>query len=187
MITRSAYERARQRAAEMIGISGILVRPDELAAIEVADLGLSLPETIGLQILTLASTPAIGVKVLTLWPGQVFAEHRHPALDAYPGKEETFRCQWGELRLFVAQEGAPLPASSAALAALPAERARHFTAGRELRLSPGEQYTVPPHTWHWFAAGPVGAVCWSFSPQATDAQDQFTDPAVVRRTAIVPD
>ena len=182
MITRSAYERARRRAGEMIQQAGILARPDELAAIEVADLGLSMLDAIGLQIMTLVNTPAIGAKVLVLLPGQVFAEHRHPPLGDYPGKEETFRCQWGELDLYV--PGAP---TAQPVAAPPAERARYFTAAHEIRLRPGEQYTVAPDTWHWFAAGPAGAVAWSFSPQATDAQDQFVDPQAVRRTVIVPD
>ena len=101
MITRSAYERARRRAGEMVREAGILARPDELDAIEVADLGLSMLDAIGLQIMTLVNTPAIGAKVLVLLPGQVFAEHRHPPLGDYAGKEETFRCQWGELYLYV--------------------------------------------------------------------------------------
>jgi D-lyxose ketol-isomerase len=51
-------------------------------------------------------------------------------------------------------------------------------------LDPGEQVVCPPNTWHWFQAGPQGAIIWSFSSKVTDAQDEFTDPQVVRQTVI---
>jgi D-lyxose ketol-isomerase len=52
-------------------------------------------------------------------------------------------------------------------------------------LGPGDQVTCPPDTYHWFQAGPEGAVVWSFSSRATDVQDVFTDPDVRRVTEVV--
>ena len=49
----------------------------------------------------------------------------------------------------------------------------------------GDQVTSPPDTFHWFQAGPEGAVVWSFSSKPTDVQDVFSDPDVRRKTVIV--
>ena len=50
----------------------------------------------------------------------------------------------------------------------------------ELELRPGEQYTIPPDTLHWFQAGPDGAVVSEFSSTSRDELDVFTDPRIVR-------
>jgi D-lyxose ketol-isomerase len=47
-------------------------------------------------------------------------------------------------------------------------------------LRPGEQFTVPPNTRHWFQAGPDGAVVSEFSTQSRDDLDVFTDPEISR-------
>jgi D-lyxose ketol-isomerase len=180
MITRQQYESARRRAGEMLKEAGILARTDELASIEVVDLGLSELEETGLQILTLVSTGEIGVKVLVLFPNQIFPQHRHPPLGDYPGKEETFRCQWGELYLYLPGEPTPKPRARP-----PARRKHTYTVWHEEIMRPGDQVTSPPNTFHWFQAGPEGAVVWSFSSRPTDVQDVFTDPDVTRVTEIV--
>lgn len=180
MITRAEYEAARRRAAEMLRRAGIVARPDEIAHIEVVDLGLGELEQTGLQVMTLVGTAEIGVKVLVLFPNQVFAQHKHPPLGDYPGKEETFRCQWGELYLYMPGTPAPAPRAN-----LPAHRRHTYTVWCESLLRPGDQVTSPPDTFHWFQAGPEGAVVWSFSLRATDVQDVFTDPDVRRVTRIV--
>ena len=46
----------------------------------------------------------------------------------------------------------------------------------EIILNPGEQYTIPPNTLHWFKAGEEGAVISEFSSHSDDATDIFTDP-----------
>jgi D-lyxose ketol-isomerase len=50
----------------------------------------------------------------------------------------------------------------------------------EIVLHPGEQFTIPPDTLHWFQAGDDGAVVSEFSTQSRDDLDVFTDPRVVR-------
>jgi D-lyxose ketol-isomerase len=179
MITRTEYESAQRRAAELLARAGIVARDDELAGIEVVDLGLSELEQSGLQILTLVNTENIGVKVLVLFPNQTFPQHKHPPLGNYPGKEETFRGQWGVAYLYVPGEPTPAPKANP-----PAHRRHTYTVWHEVVLHPGDQLTVPPDTFHWFQAGPEGAVVWSFSSRATDVQDVFADPDVQRQTQV---
>ena len=180
MITRAQARAARERAAGLLTRAGVVVRPNELDRIEVVDLGLSELQQTGLQILTLVDTPHIAVKLLVLFPGQTFAQHKHPPLGDYPGKEETFRCQWGELYLYTAGDPMLHPRASP-----PAHRAHTYTVWHESILAPGEQRTCAPDTFHWFQAGPAGAVVWSYSSRATDVQDVFTDPEVQRVTRVV--
>jgi D-lyxose ketol-isomerase len=131
------------------------------------------------QYLRLVSTREIGVKALVAFPGQTFAQHKHPPLGDYRGKEETFRCQWGELYLYTAGEPTANPKAEP-----PAHRKHTYTVWHETVLRAGDQITSPPNTYHWFQAGPEGAVVWSFSSRATDVQDVFTDPEVRRVTEI---
>ena len=180
MITRTQYEKQKNAAAELIRRAGIVARPDEIARIEVADVGLSEVEQSGLQILTLAQTENIGVKVLVLLPNQIFPEHKHPRLGDYPGKEETFRCEWGELYLYQPGQATPSPKAHP-----PAHRRHTYTVWQETIMHAGDQLTSPPDTFHWFQAGPDGAVVWSFSSKPTDVQDVFSDPDVRRKTVIV--
>lgn len=164
----------------MLDRAGVLVRADEVEQIEVVDLGLGELEQTGLQILTLVNTGEVGVKLLVLFAHQVFAQHKHPPLGSYPGKEETFRCQWGELYLYLPGVATPGPRGRP-----PAHRRHAYTVWHEVVLRPGDQVTSPPDTFHWFQAGPQGAVVWSFSSRTTDVEDVFTDPQVQRRTVIV--
>jgi D-lyxose ketol-isomerase len=53
-------------------------------------------------------------------------------------------------------------------------------------LRAGEQFTIPPDTRHWFAAGADGAVVSEFSSTSRDDLDEFTDPRVVRAPAGAP-
>ena len=47
-------------------------------------------------------------------------------------------------------------------------------------LGPGDQYTIPPDTLHWFKAGTEGAIVSEFSSTSRDDLDVFTDPAIRR-------
>jgi len=180
MITRAERESARQRAAAILARTGVTVRQDEIDKMEVADFGLSELEQSGAQIVTLVDTEQIAVKLLIMLPYQTEPEHTHPGVDAYAGKEETIRCEWGELYLY--GPGAPTPDPKGH----PPEHRRHtYTVWHEYILRPGDQVTFPPHTPHWFQGGPEGAVFWSFSTKATDKQDTFTDPDIQRVTVVV--
>ena len=180
MITRAEQESARRRAVELLEQAGIVARRDELEGIEVADFGLGELEQSGVQILTLVDTEQIAAKVLVLFSDQTEPEHKHPRLGDYPGKEETIRCQWGELYVYGPGEPSPNPKGH------PPEHWRHtYTVWHEHILCPGDQVTFSPDTPHWFQAGPGGAVVWSFSTKAVDVQDIFTDPEIRRETLVV--
>lgn len=54
----------------------------------------------------------------------------------------------------------------------------------EIVLHPGEQYTIPPDTLHWFQAGDEGAGVSEFSTRSRDKFDIFTDPQIRRATVV---
>jgi D-lyxose ketol-isomerase len=180
VITREAYEKARAAAAELILKSGVAVRDEELAKLEVVDFGLGEIEESGLQVMPIAETPALGVRLVALLPGQTCPEHRHPPLGDHPGKEETWRVAWGEM--YVNMPGEMTPERRARP---PEHREEAFTVRYEIVLRAGDQFTSPPNTWHWFQAGPEGAVVWLFCSRFTDAEDEFTDPDVRRMAPII--
>jgi D-lyxose ketol-isomerase len=181
MITRQEWQEACDWAWDLVRKIGVVVRDEEFSQVEVVDLGLGELPVTGLQILTLVSTQWVGAKLLILRPHQFFPQHRHPPspTEDYPGKEEIFRGQWGEVYLYVPGEPTPDPKGNP-----PRHRRAHCTVWHEVNLSPGDQYRCPPDTWHWFQAGPEGAVAWSFSSKVTDAEDVFLDPEITRQTII---
>ena len=76
-----------------------------MANIEVADLGLGELDRTGLQLVTYINTERVCAKEVVLFPRQTCPEHCHPPVFGEPGKEETFRCRWGTVYLYV--EGPP--------------------------------------------------------------------------------
>ena len=153
--------------------------PEETANIEVADFGLSDLENTGLELLVYVNTDRVCAKELVLFPGQTCPEHRHPPVEGKPGKEETFRCRWGEVCLYVPGEATPDPKAKP-----PQDREDTYTVWNEVTLKPGDQYTLVPDTLHWFQAGPEGAVVSEFSTRSRDEADIFTDPEIGRETII---
>ncbi len=146
---------ARARAAAMLAEAGIALTPAERDAIEVADFGLGRLEELGLQIVVYVNTDRVCAKELVLFPRQACPEHRHPPVAGGPGKEETFRCRRGTVHL-------------------------HVAGTEEVVLAPGDQFTIPPDTLHWFQAGDDGAVVSEFSTTSRDESDVFSDPQIVR-------
>lgn len=175
MITQAEYESACQRALGYFERAGIVLTSEEKERIEVADFGLGELEQSGLQLLTYINTDRVCAKELVLFPGQTCPEHRHPPQATNPGKEETFRCRWGTVYLYLPGEPAQSPKATP-----PAHRRDHYTVWHEIVLQPGDQATLPPDTLHWFQAGPEGAVVSEFSTRSDDASDIFTDPDIQR-------
>ena len=146
---------ARERAAAMLAEAGIVLTPAERDEIEVADFGLGQLDEVGLQIVVYVNTERVCAKELVMLPHQVCPEHRHPPVGDDPGKEETFRCRTGSVLLHVDGHG-------------------------DVTLGPGDQFTIPPDTLHWFRAGGEGAIVSEFSTRSRDETDVFTDPQIVR-------
>jgi D-lyxose ketol-isomerase len=175
VLTREQYESARKRALEYLNRAGIVLTDEEKNRIEVADFGLEDLENTGLELITYVNTERCCAKELVLFPGQTCPEHRHPEVDGKPGKEETFRCRWGTVYLYV--PGEPTPDRKCKP---PKDDPEAYTVFHEIVLNPGEQYTLAPDTLHWFQAGPEGAVVSEFSTKSTDENDIFSDKAIRR-------
>jgi D-lyxose ketol-isomerase len=143
----------------------------------VADFGLGEPDRTGLEVVVYVNTQRTCAKELVLLPGQTCPEHRHPPVADGPGKEETFRCRWGRVYLYVPGSRTPNPA-----AVPPAGRESAYTVWHEVVLGPGDQYTLAPDTLHWFQGGKEGAVVSEFSTTSRDEADIFTDPELKRLT-----
>lgn len=174
-MTRQEFARRQEQTAALFAKASIVITPKERAAIEVADFGLGAFEATGLGILVYVNTDRVCAKELAMLPGQTCPEHRHPMVAGKPGKEETFRCRWGEVYLYV-----PGPAAQRPKGRPPAGREKTYTVRHEVVLRPGDQYTLAPDTWHWFQAGPDGAVVSEFSTRSTDEADVFADPDIRR-------
>ncbi len=168
------YE-ARLRALEYFQKAGIILTKEEINNIEVADFGLGELENTGLELITYVNTDRCCAKELILFPFQTCPEHRHPPVDGEAGKEETFRCRWGNVFLYVEGEQAANPKAKA-----PKGREKTYTVWKEIELNPGEQYTLYPDTKHWFQAGKDGAVISEFSTKSRDDADIFTDNDIKR-------
>lgn len=182
MLTRTQVQRARERAQATLEAAGLRLTSEEKEAIEVVDFGLNILEEVGAQIVVYVNTGRVCAKEIVLFPNQTCAEHRHPPFDGTPGKEETFRVRTGVVFLHVEGDLTPDPKAH------PAREDRGvYTAAREIVLSPGEQFTVPPDTLHWFQAGPEGAIVSEFSTQSRDDLDVFTDPEISRATRVAPE
>lgn len=180
-LTQQQVTAARGKTLRFFLDAGIVLTEAERASIEVADFGLDDLEQTGLEIVTYINTERCCAKELVLWPGQTCPEHRHPPVSSTnPGKEETFRCRWGKVYLYV--EG---PATPAPKCRPPVGSEAYYTVWHEVALSPGQQYTLLPNTKHWFQAGPEGAVVSEFSTQSIDELDVFTDPRIDRIPKVV--
>ncbi len=176
---RETYESARARALSLFEKAGIALREDEKQNVEVADFGLNDLMRTGLELVTYLNTARCCAKELVLFPGQTCPEHRHPMVSGEPGKEETFRCRFGSVCLYVPGEPTANP-----LCRPPQGDEMHYTVFHEIRLLPGEQYTLAPNTLHWFQGGPEGAVVSEFSTTSRDEYDVFTDPRIRRRPEV---
>jgi len=171
----SEIAQARARAQAYLAKAGIVITPEEAANIEIADFGLGELEQTGLEVVVYVNTSRVSAKERVLFPRQTCPEHRHPPMGDAPGKEETFRCRWGVVYLYVPGEPTPNPACRP-----PQGREQHYHVWHEIVLRPGEQYTLPPDTWHWFQAGDEGAVVSEFSTTSHDETDIFVDPQIRR-------
>ena len=83
----------------------IILTEDEKSRIEVADFGLGRVKNVGLELIVYVNTDRVCAKEMVLFPGQTCPEHWHVATNGMPGKEETFRCRYGTVYLYVDGDG----------------------------------------------------------------------------------
>jgi D-lyxose ketol-isomerase len=166
--------RAQQRAARMIKKAGIHILRDEINEIDVVDFGLSHLNVEGVEVFTMVNTDRLAAKILVLFPNQTEPQHWHPRVGDDPGKQETIRHVWGDLRFYVEGE------DNMREGFIVKDKENVYTLRHEIILQPGDLLTFEPYEKHWFQAGPRGAVFYSFSTTVRDGLDGFTDPSVCR-------
>jgi D-lyxose ketol-isomerase len=180
MLTKENTTRYRKQAITLYNNAKIILTEAEKKKIEIADFGLGEFEKTGLSVLVYVNTDRCCAKELAMLPRQTCPEHRHPKIDRVnPGKEETFRCRWGKMYLYVTG-----PKKNSPKAVPPPGRESTYTVWHEIELNPGEQYTLKPDTLHWFQSGPKGAVVSEFSTRSLDEKDVFTDRQISRITKV---
>lgn len=180
MMTKEELIKRQNQAYELFCRSGIFITEAEKSQIEIADFGLGQFEQTGLAVLVYVNTERCCAKELAIWSRQTCPEHYHPPVGSDPGKEETFRCRWGKVYLYVPGEKKDNPKARP-----PAGRENSYTVWHEVELNPGDQYTLSPNTRHWFQAGDEGAVISEFSTRSTDENDVFTDLEIQRITKVI--
>lgn len=155
--------------------SNIILTTQEIDHIECTDFGLNNIEYEGLNLIIYVNTDRYCAKEMVLLPNQACPEHRHPDLPTSKGKQETFRCRWGKVYLYV--EG---KASEISTTLPQGNNQPYYTTRKEIILLPGQQYTINPNIKHWFKAGSEGAVISEFSSTSYDEFDVFTNPNIRR-------
>ena len=106
-------------------------------------------------------------------------QHTHPDLaDGREGKQETLRCRWGKVYIYY-EDGTPLDETKIHTT-IPGKNKQYYTAGHEVILNPGEQYTMLPRVAHWFKAGEEGAIVSEFSTPSFDEFDTYENPNIKR-------
>jgi D-lyxose ketol-isomerase len=174
-MTKSDKLKARARAAQLAKRARIVLTPKELKGMEIAHFAIDDYDRTGLAIVVYENNPRYCAKELILTGRQTCPQHRHPKLGGKPGKMETFRCRWG--RVYLNVPGKP---TRSRRSAPPKGDEKVYTVFHEIELKPGDQYTLSPNTWHWFQAGPAGAVVSEFSSPSHDEGDVFTDKRIQR-------
>lgn len=182
MVKRSQVREAQRRTTEMFNKVGIVLTNEEKDQIEVATFGLDDLEKQGLELITYENNERYCAKELVLFPRQTCPEHKHPPVGSDPGKMETFRCRWGKVYLYI--EGEP---TANIQAIVPQGSESYYTVFNEFELLPGQQFTIPPDTFHWFQAGEEGAVVSEFSSTSRDELDIWTDSNIQRIPVIIED
>ncbi len=176
MLSKNKVNELQEKAIRFFDLANIVLSKEEKRSIEIADFGLDDIDRTGLQLVTYINTDRYCAKEMVLFPEQTCPEHRHPTRrDGEPGKQETFRCRYGKVYLYIEGDETVNRESNP-----PVGDEKYYTVFKEIVLKPGEQYTIDPNSLHWFKAGNEGAVVSEFSSNSDDASDVFTDPRINR-------
>lgn len=155
---------------DLLRDSGFPVTDAEREAMEISDFGLDNLRSEGFAFIDILRSERLRITLIVLLPGQALPQHLHPPYDGEQGKEETLRVLSGQTKVYIegnsAAPGMPIPPG----------KEPFYTARQEIRLNPGEQFTVPPNIEHWFQGGPVGSVSICFQNRVDETKNLFRDP-----------
>src|SRR5213596_1973797 len=129
MITQEQYRAAVEKAVGMLRQAGFTITPAERERLEVADFGLGELAKTGMEVLTYVNTERVCAKEIIMFPHQTCPEHWHPTVGTKLGKEETFRCRWGTVYLYVPGEATKTPTCPP-----PKRSEAHYTVWKEICL-----------------------------------------------------
>jgi D-lyxose ketol-isomerase len=160
----------RPHYIDLIHQSGFPLTERELEALEVSDFGLNNLPHEGFAFIDILRSPRLRVTLLVLLPNQSLPQHVHPPYEEEQGKEETIRVLYGQTGVYIKGEATNPDAH------IPVGKDSYYTARREIRIGPGEQYTVTPNTEHWFQGGPEGSVNICFQNRVDENKNLFWDP-----------
>jgi D-lyxose ketol-isomerase len=175
MLTEKMEKEYKKKYLEMYEKAGIYLSEKEKGGVEPFDFWMGVPDRIGSAGVTYFNSERCCARELCMLPWQTIPEHRHPPVENCPGKEETFRCRWGRVYLYVEGEKADKVHGR-----IPEGKEDTFTVFHEIILDLGQQYTLAPNTLHWFQGGPEGCVVSEFSTVAKDAYDIYTADEIMK-------
>ena len=169
----------KEKVKELYKKSGIAFTKEEWDSIDYAGYGLDNIKEEGLNLIVYCNNEKYCAKEMALLPGQACVEHTHPDLDdGREGKQETLRCRYGRVYIYY-DDGTPLDEEKIHTT-VPQKNRQYYTAGHEVILNPGEQFTMLPRIAHWFKAGEEGAIVSEFSTPSFDEFDTYANPNIKR-------
>ena len=171
-------EEYKSKVKEVFKKSGITFTKEEMKRIDYAGYGLDNISEEGLNLIVYCNNEKYCAKEMALLPNQACPQHTHPDLKGREGKQETLRCRWGKVYIYY-YDGTPLD-ESLIHTTIPQKNKKYYTAGHEVILNPGEQFTMLPRVPHWFKAGEEGAVISEFSTPSFDEFDIYENPNIKR-------
>jgi D-lyxose ketol-isomerase len=160
----------QQEYVDLLRRSGFPITDAEWKAMEISDFGLNNLRFEGFGFIDILRSPRVRITLIALLPNQTLPQHVHPPYEGEPGKEETIRVISGQTKVYI-KGSASVPDIL-----IPAGKDAFYTARQEIRLNPGEQYTVLPGIEHWFQGGPKGSVNICFQNRVDENKNRFWDP-----------
>lgn len=160
----------RWEYSDLLRRSGFPVTDAERETLEISDFGLGNLRSEGFAFIDTLRSARLRITLIALLPNQTLPQHLHPSYEGELGKEETIRVLSGQTKVYIKGK------VTAPDMLIPEGKDSFYTARQEIRLNPGEQYTVPPGIEHWFQGGPEGSVNICFQNRVDENRNLFWDP-----------
>ena len=105
-LTQIEVKNWKKVAREYLDKAGIVLTTREQDTIEITDLGLGEYEQTGVALVVYFNDEKYCAKEIVLMPRQTVPQHMHPPIPGfnYIGKQETIRCRWGVVYMYVEGE-----------------------------------------------------------------------------------